>query len=97
VNKLNCIKAALVTFVVSLPINLLAGYGYPGWGYGSPGYGPGPEPESIELSCLSALASKNPVLILQACDFLDADGVANRQQVTVEEGSGDQIRVQNWP
>jgi len=34
--------------------------------------GPGPGPDS--LACLSALTTGNPVLILDACVFLDAEG-----------------------
>lgn len=45
-----------------------------------PGTGPGPGPrfDPFGLSCLSAIASQNPVLILDACTFLNAERERNK-------------------
>ena len=87
-----CIKAALVTLVVIFPMSLLAGYSYSGdYGrsYGYPGYGYGSPPDSTDLACLSAIASQNPVLIMEACDLLGADGDGPREQVRMGDPDGE--------
>jgi hypothetical protein len=71
----------------------------PGWSQSNPGQGgsedPGQGPkglddESAYLSCMSAIASQNPVSILDACDFLDAEGDGNMYmlQLKLQKGKG---------
>ena len=79
--SLKCFAILLLVGMFAFPTIVYGGPtgdGPPGWSHANPGQGgsgPGQGPggssfdnESAVLYCLSAIASQNPVLILEACD-----------------------------
>ena len=91
------IVAVLAIGFMAFHANAFGGYGswsdHPSPNPGAPWSkppNPGNSPDDADaLACLSAIASQNPVLILEACDLLGADGDGPMEQVRMGDPDGE--------